>query len=113
MASMLKVAWRGRHAAELAMSLPVAGVDGTLRKRLRDSPAAGWARLKTGTLRNVVALAGYVYDDDGRAWAVAMMVNHDNADKARPALDALVDAIARHGPHGRARPAVGPLGEGP
>ncbi len=55
MASMLKVAWRGRHAAELVMSLPVAGVDGTMRNRLKDSPAAGWARLKTGTLRNVVA----------------------------------------------------------
>ncbi|MDP1647155.1 MAG: D-alanyl-D-alanine carboxypeptidase/D-alanyl-D-alanine-endopeptidase [Rubrivivax sp.] len=113
MASMLKVAWRGRHAAELLMSLPVAGVDGTLRNRLKDSPATGWARLKTGTLRNVVALAGYVSDDDGRPWAVAMMVNHDNANKARPVLDALVDAIARHGPHGPPRPAVGPLGDGP
>ena len=113
MASMLKVAWHGRHAAELLMSLPVAGVDGTLRKRLRDGPAAGWARLKTGTLRNVVALAGYVHDDQGRPWAVAMMVNHDNASQARPALDALVDAIARHGPHGPPRPVVGPLGDGP
>jgi D-alanyl-D-alanine carboxypeptidase/D-alanyl-D-alanine-endopeptidase (penicillin-binding protein 4) len=56
--------WRGagRHAPELQMSLPVAGVDGTMRNRLKDSPATGWARLKTGTLRNVVALAGYVRD---------------------------------------------------
>ena len=113
MASMLKAAWRGRHAPELLMSLPVAGVDGTLRNRLRDSPATGWARLKTGTLRNVVALAGYVSDADGRPWAVAMVVNHDNANQARPVLDALVDAIARQGPHGPPRPAVGPLGDGP
>jgi D-alanyl-D-alanine carboxypeptidase/D-alanyl-D-alanine-endopeptidase (penicillin-binding protein 4) len=102
MASALKVAWFGRHAAELQMSLPVAGVDGTLRNRLKDSPATGWARLKTGTLRNVVALAGYVTDPVGWPWAVVVMVNHDNAKVARPVLDALVDSIARQGPHGAA-----------
>ena len=83
MALMLKAAWHGRHAPELLTSLPVAGIDGTLRKRLQDSPAAGSARLKTGTLGNVVALAGYVHDADGRHWAVAMMVNHENAGQAR------------------------------
>ena len=107
------MARRGRHAADLLASLPLAGVDGTMRSRLRDSPAGGRARLKTGALRDVAALAGYVDDADGRSWAVAMMINHDNAGRARPALDALVDAIARHGPHGPPRPAVGPLGDGP
>jgi D-alanyl-D-alanine carboxypeptidase/D-alanyl-D-alanine-endopeptidase (penicillin-binding protein 4) len=99
MARVLQVAWRGRHASELLMSLPTAGVDGTLRRRLKDSPAAGWARLKTGTLRDVVALAGVVNDAQGRPWAVAMMVNHEHAERARPVLDALVDHIARRGPH--------------
>ncbi|MDZ7591138.1 MAG: D-alanyl-D-alanine carboxypeptidase/D-alanyl-D-alanine-endopeptidase [Rubrivivax sp.] len=113
MALVLKAAWFGRHAQELLTSLPVAGVDGTLRRRLQDSPAAGSARLKTGTLDNVVALAGYVHDADGRPWAVAMMVNHENASQARPALDALVDAIARHGPHGPPRAVPGPQGDGP
>lgn len=102
MASALKVAYFGRHAAELQMSLPVAGVDGTLRNRLKDSPATGWARLKTGTLRNVVALAGYVTDPVGWPWAVVVVVNHDNAKVARPVLDALVDSIARLGPQGAA-----------
>jgi serine-type D-Ala-D-Ala carboxypeptidase/endopeptidase (penicillin-binding protein 4) len=113
LARLLQVARHGRHAADLLASLPLAGVDGTMRNRLRDSPAGGRARLKTGALRDVAALAGYVDDDDGRSWAVAMMINHDNAGRARPALDALVDAIARHGPHGPPRPAVGPLGDGP
>jgi len=95
LARLLQVAWSGRHASELVASLPLAGEDGTLRARLRDSPATGWARLKTGTLRDVAALAGYVRDAAGRPWAVAMMVNHERARAARPALDALVDALAR------------------
>ena len=113
MAQLLKAAYFGRHASELMMSLPTAGVDGTLRNRLKTSPATGWARLKTGTLRNVVALAGYVNDAQGRPWAVAVMINHDTlADQARPVLDALVDHIARSGPHPVAA-ARGPLGDGP
>ncbi len=89
-------AWKSRHAPDLLMSLPVAGVDGTLRNRLKGSPAAGWARLKTGTLRNVTALAGVVYDAEGRPWALATMVNQDDrVEQGRAVLDALVDAIAR------------------
>ena len=113
LAQMLKVAHRARYASDLMMSLPVAGVDGTMRNRLKDSPAAGWARLKTGTLGNVVALAGYVSDAEGQVWAVAMMINHEQASRGRPVLDALVDHIARHGPHPTAATAVGPQGEGP
>jgi D-alanyl-D-alanine carboxypeptidase/D-alanyl-D-alanine-endopeptidase (penicillin-binding protein 4) len=113
LASMLKTAWGGRRASELVMSLPVAGEDGTLRRRYQASPAAGWARLKTGTLRNVVALAGYVYDPQGRPWAVSMMINHEAAQAARPALDALVDALARRGLRdARATPSFRPCGHG-
>ena len=100
LAQVLAVAWQGPRAADLVMSLPVAGEDGSVRP-LKDSPAATWARLKPGTLRNVVALAGYVRDERGQPWAVAMMVNHDDASKARPALLALVDSFARVGPHGK------------
>ena len=99
LASMLAEAWKGPRAGDLMAGLPVAGVDGSVRP-LKDSPAALWARLKPGTLRNVVALAGYVRDERNRPWAVAMMINHDDAGKARPALLALVDSIARVGPHG-------------
>jgi serine-type D-Ala-D-Ala carboxypeptidase/endopeptidase (penicillin-binding protein 4) len=103
LAQMLAVAHRSRYASDLQMSLPTAGIDGTMRNRLKDSPASGWSRLKTGTLRNVTALAGYVVDPQGRPWAVAMMINHDDAGKARAALDALVDSFARVGPHGLRR----------
>ena len=60
LALVLKAAHAGKHAPELLMSLPVAGVDGSMRRRLKGTPAEGWARLKTGTLKNVTALAGYV-----------------------------------------------------
>ena len=114
MVSLLKVAWSSRYAPDFIATLPTVGVDGTMRNRLKNSPATGWARLKTGTLKNVVALAGYVNDARGRPWAVAMMVNHDKAGQARPVLDALVDAFARSTPSRFVRPAlVGPQGEGP
>jgi D-alanyl-D-alanine carboxypeptidase/D-alanyl-D-alanine-endopeptidase (penicillin-binding protein 4) len=123
LARLLQVAYRARYAPDFVMSLPTVGVDGTMRNRIRDSPATGWSRLKTGTLRNVAALAGYVYDPDGQPWAVAMIVNADNAARARPVLDVLVDHMARFGPvswmHLQPAPpglqysGVGPGGDGP
>ncbi len=107
LAQMLVVAHQSKYASDLLMSLPVAGVDGTMRNRLKTSPAAGWARLKTGTLRNVTALAGIVPDHRGRPQVLVAMVNHDNAAKARPVLDALVEWVARGRP-----PAARAPGEG-
>jgi D-alanyl-D-alanine carboxypeptidase/D-alanyl-D-alanine-endopeptidase (penicillin-binding protein 4) len=114
LAQLLLDAHLGRQAPDLWMSMPVVGVDGTMRNRLKTGPAAGLARLKTGTLRNVVALAGYVPDARGRVWVMAAMVNHGHADKARPALDALVEWLAVAGPTNAAqRQAPGPQGEAP
>jgi D-alanyl-D-alanine carboxypeptidase/D-alanyl-D-alanine-endopeptidase (penicillin-binding protein 4) len=123
LARLLQVAYRAPYAPDFMMSLPTVGVDGTMRNRIRDSPATGWARLKTGTLRNVAALAGYVYDPEGQPWAVAMIINADNAARARPVLDALVDHMARFGPvrwmhmlpvpPGLQHSGVGPGGDGP
>lgn len=99
LAQMLKVARQRPNAADLLASLPLAGRDGTMRRRLRDSPAAGQARLKTGTLRNAAALAGYVSDRTGREWALAAIVNHDeHALASRAVLDAWVDWFAREWP---------------
>ena len=97
LALMLVAAQAGRWGPELMMSLPVAGVDGTLRNRFKDSPATGRARLKTGSLKNAIALAGYVPDPQGRWWALSAMISHDQAGAARPALDALVDWVAGGG----------------
>ncbi len=108
LAQMLQVAWAGRYASDFMMSLPLAGEDGTMRERLKQSPAAGWARLKTGTLRDVAALAGYLRDAQGRPWAVVMMINHERSRQARPALDALVDAMVRSAQPGTWAASTGP-----
>ena len=98
MAQMLLAARTGKQAPELMMSLPVVGTDGGMHNRIKLSPTTGQARLKGGTLRNVVALAGYVPDAQGNTWVMAAMINHEQATKARPALEALVEWLAQAGP---------------
>ena len=66
---------------ELAASLPVFAIDGTLKDRHAPG-AAGMAHLKGGTLNGVQSIAGYVLDRRGRRWIVVMMVNHPNANAA-------------------------------
>jgi D-alanyl-D-alanine carboxypeptidase/D-alanyl-D-alanine-endopeptidase (penicillin-binding protein 4) len=131
---VLSAAQDGPHLVDLMASLPVAGVDGTMRNRLKSGAATGRARLKTGTLRNATALAGYVPDAQGRWWMVAAMVDLEPAGPpqarmpeggarsvpgvpaaaGRAALDALVEWIARQDaspagtPSGRSAPDAAP-----
>ena len=77
---------------DLMASLPLSGVDGTLRNR-RTLP--GSAHLKTGSLRDVTALAGYVHGASGRRYVLVAMANHPNAAAARPAFDALLEWAVR------------------
>lgn len=81
----------------LMQSLPVAGVDGTatrMGERGIMKTALGNARIKTGSLRDVAAVAGYVNTQGGVHWAVVGIVNHPNASQGRPALDALLEWVA-------------------
>jgi serine-type D-Ala-D-Ala carboxypeptidase/endopeptidase (penicillin-binding protein 4) len=91
LARLLQAAWASPVMPELMASLPVSGLDGTLRN---NRAAVGRAHLKTGSLRDVVGVAGYVLSTAGRRYVVAAVVNHDHADQARPALDALVQWVA-------------------
>jgi serine-type D-Ala-D-Ala carboxypeptidase/endopeptidase (penicillin-binding protein 4) len=97
LARVIEVALDGPLAPELLASLPQAGVDGTMQRRLQGTRAEATARLKTGTLNNVSALAGTVRDVRGSDWVLVAIVNHDNAAQARSALDALVEWIADGG----------------
>ena len=99
MAGVLQAALKSNWLPEFAASLPIVGVDGTMRRRLNGSPAAQRARLKTGTLRNVVAVAGYVPDAQGRQCVVVAFVNDERAGNGngRAITDALIDWVARNG----------------
>ena len=96
LARMLQTAYVSGAMPELMASLPITGVDGTLR-RSRSSVSQGWAHLKSGTLRDATALAGYVHTPSGRRLVVVGIVNHPNAPAARPALEALVDWAVKEG----------------
>ncbi|MGJ9419198.1 D-alanyl-D-alanine carboxypeptidase/D-alanyl-D-alanine-endopeptidase [Massilia sp. CMS3.1] len=99
MGGLLRAGLRSNWAPEFLASMPIAGTDGTMRRRLNGSPAAGRARLKTGTLRNVVAVAGYVPDANGVQHVVVAMLNDDLAGdgRGRAVVDALVDWVAKSG----------------
>ena len=94
---LLRKAWRAEQAQAFFDSLPIAGVDGTMKGRLTGSRAAGQAYLKTGTLNDTRALAGYVHGMSGKMYAVALMVNSTDPAAGRPALDAMVAWLAKNG----------------
>lgn len=94
LAGMLDQAWRSPLAAEFMSSLAISGVDGTVRRRMRNGDARGMAHLKTGTLRDARALAGYVLGASGKRYILVSMVNHANAVAARSFEDALVNWLA-------------------
>jgi len=95
LARLLQLAWANPSMPELLSSLPVNGLDGTMR-RSRATP--GRAHLKTGSLRDVVGVAGFVLSDSGRRYVLVALINHPNANAARPALDALVQWSLRDAP---------------
>jgi D-alanyl-D-alanine carboxypeptidase/D-alanyl-D-alanine-endopeptidase (penicillin-binding protein 4) len=91
MSQLLQSVTESAYSAELVASLPILGVDGSVKKRLKNSSAASHAHLKTGTLDGVKTLAGYVQAQSGKQWVVVFFINHPNAKRAQAAQDALIE----------------------
>lgn len=72
---LLMKVYHGPTMLEFTSSLPIVGVDGTVRKRLRNEDIKGRAQFKTGTLNGVRAIAGYMLSRSGRAYAVVVLHN--------------------------------------
>ncbi|HYN85433.1 MAG TPA: D-alanyl-D-alanine carboxypeptidase/D-alanyl-D-alanine-endopeptidase [Pyrinomonadaceae bacterium] len=82
---------RHRYAAVFRDTLPVAGVDGTLRNRMKGTPAQANARAKTGTLSSSTTLSGYVTSAAGERLVFSLMINHPP--RERDPRSAFTDAI--------------------
>nr|WP_237070852.1 D-alanyl-D-alanine carboxypeptidase/D-alanyl-D-alanine-endopeptidase [Mycetohabitans sp. B2] len=93
MAQLLVAANASPVAQAFVASLPIAGVDGTMRHRLTGAPVGGNARIKTGTLRGVRAIAGYVAAANGESYVVVSLINDPRAAAARQAHDALLEWV--------------------
>lgn len=96
LAAVLRAAARGAWSPEFVSSLPIAGIDGTMRRRATSSSPAS-IRVKTGTLRDTSAIAGYVSTEEGEVRIIAAIVNHPLARRevARPILDELLEWARR------------------
>ena len=96
LAALLDAAFKSSVMPEFIASMPLLGIDGTLRNRLRggrSDPVAGQAHIKGGTLNDSSAMAGYVLDANNRRWIVVMIVNHPNALMTQAAQDALLSWV--------------------
>jgi D-alanyl-D-alanine carboxypeptidase/D-alanyl-D-alanine-endopeptidase (penicillin-binding protein 4) len=90
LAHMLVAAFRSPAMPEFMASMPLAAVDGTMRRRLKGEAVAGQAHIKTGSLNDVRSIGGYVLDRNGRRHAVVMIINHQNAHLGIGAQEALL-----------------------
>jgi len=91
---LLQIAWRSPVMPEFVSSLAVSGVDGTVRKRMRERGVRGRAHVKTGSLRGARAMAGYVLGANAKRFIVVSLVNHAQADNAQAFHDALIRWLA-------------------
>ena len=93
--ALLAFMHRHPHGAAFRDSLPVAGVDGTLKSRLSGPRTAGRIQAKTGRIRQACALAGYAAPRRGEPVAFAIFVNHATAPggEVQDAIDGIVSAI--------------------
>ncbi|KAA6463187.1 D-alanyl-D-alanine carboxypeptidase/D-alanyl-D-alanine-endopeptidase [Acidobacteria bacterium AB60] len=92
---LLAYASRQSWGAAWKATLPVAGVDGTLSGRFKNSPLRGKISAKTGTLNESSALSGYVTTASGKTLAFAVMVNghRPGSNAETQAIDRIVEAI--------------------
>jgi D-alanyl-D-alanine carboxypeptidase/D-alanyl-D-alanine-endopeptidase (penicillin-binding protein 4) len=94
LADVLADAWKSQWMSELMASLPISGVDGTMKAR---NVPSGAAHMKTGLLGDTRAVAGYVLAASGRRYVVVAIINHPNASRGTGAHDVLLDWVYRTG----------------
>jgi D-alanyl-D-alanine carboxypeptidase/D-alanyl-D-alanine-endopeptidase (penicillin-binding protein 4) len=97
MLALLEHMSRQSTAEDFYNALPLAGVDGTLRRRMQGTAAEANARAKTGSLRSDIALSGYVTSAAGEKLAFSLLLNRHVSSADSPGyneLDAIVVMLA-------------------
>lgn len=94
MARLLAFLASQSYAATLRQALPLAGVDGTLQWRMRNTPAENNVQAKTGSMNLVHSLAGYVTTAGGERLAFVIMLNNYDPPPGSPGASRDIDAIA-------------------
>ncbi|MDB5803378.1 MAG: putative Serine-type D-Ala-D-Ala carboxypeptidase [Betaproteobacteria bacterium] len=94
---MLVAAFRSPVMPEFMSSMPLVAYDGTMQRRLRSKDVAGQAHIKTGTLNDVRAIAGYVLAASGKRYAVVFLINSPVAGGAQAVQDALLQWVYSEG----------------
>jgi len=89
--ALLQFMYRHKASADYVAALPIAGVDGTLRRRMKNTAAFQNVKAKTGTLRWVNALSGFVTTAAGEKLVFSMMLNRYDAPPNRKRTDELDD----------------------
>jgi D-alanyl-D-alanine carboxypeptidase/D-alanyl-D-alanine-endopeptidase (penicillin-binding protein 4) len=96
-ATVALLAHMARHraaAADFVAALPVAGVEGTLRARMKGTAAEGKVRAKTGSLRYANTLSGYVTSAFGERLAFSVMLNRNSGQPAGRSVRQELDDVA-------------------
>jgi len=93
LSTVLYHAWHSPYMPEFIASLPIVGVDGTMIRTLKNSAVKTRAHIKTGSLNDVASIAGYVKAKSDRWISIVCMINHAEANSARPSFNDLLEWI--------------------
>ncbi|MFV8816660.1 D-alanyl-D-alanine carboxypeptidase/D-alanyl-D-alanine-endopeptidase [Haliea sp. E17] len=96
--ALLQHAWDSPYAPDLMSSMPIIAIDGTMRKRLKNTELEGRGRIKTGSLDHVRSIAGFTRDNNNTTWAVVAIVNNDPAWNGQAVLDRVLYSLYYHPP---------------
>ncbi|MEM7254611.1 MAG: D-alanyl-D-alanine carboxypeptidase/D-alanyl-D-alanine-endopeptidase [Pseudomonadota bacterium] len=90
---LLHRAFHSARMPEFLSTLPIVGIDGSMRRRLKDTSVIGQGHFKTGLLNDVRAIAGYMRTESGRRLGVVALQNYPKID--RGAGTEVQDALLR------------------
>jgi serine-type D-Ala-D-Ala carboxypeptidase/endopeptidase (penicillin-binding protein 4) len=98
--ALLQYAARQPWGTLFSETLPIAGVDGSLADRMRNTPAQGLVLGKTGSLDHVKSLSGYATTVSGDRVVFSIFANNFDVPghKAQDAIDAIVEAVVKDAP---------------